>query len=475
MAGLRRSRVRERERAGRRLRRAAGRRPRSWSPATRTGFRSTDVQRDPIALRAAEHRDRPRSGTTDARRRAVRRGRGAGARISGHVVLVSAPLHEALRRPLGSSASGSCSPAALALVGRAGVRVRGRLAVRAAPPAARSRGGPRSPRGGSTSRSSTPERTRSASSRGRSTGCAFGSRQLDHARREFIANASHELRTPLFALGGFLELLSDEELDEATRREFLATMSEQVDRLAKLATDLLDLSRADAGRLQVRARAGRPRGGRRDGRATSSRRARAAGGHPLELDGSESGAGSLGDEQRVLQIGACAGRERARAHARRERVCEVRARRRRARGRGRRARDPARARRRTSSSGSTAATGRARRAAGSGSRSRASWPWRWAGRWSSSRTRKDGFSAAVACGEPHCGTDAELDQQVFSREIGFRSAQVRVRGGGWTASGTWIGTRRTHPPRMPTRSRMAFVDVRRSRNCDKARTPARTR
>ena len=35
--------------------------------------------------------------------------------------------------------------------------------------------------------------------------------RTDRARREFIANASHELRTPLFALGGFLELLEDEE------------------------------------------------------------------------------------------------------------------------------------------------------------------------------------------------------------------------------------------------------------------------
>ena len=83
--------------------------------------------------------------------------------------------------------------------------------------------------------------------------------QLDHARREFIANASHELRTPLFSLGGFLELLDDEELDEPTRREFLDAMREQVDRLTKLATDLLDLSRLDAGRLTRRARAGRPR------------------------------------------------------------------------------------------------------------------------------------------------------------------------------------------------------------------------
>ena len=75
--------------------------------------------------------------------------------------------------------------------------------------------------------------------------------QLDDARRAFVANASHELRTPLFSLAGFLELLDDEELDEPTRREFLSSMREQVDRLTKLASDLLDLSRLDAGRLTV--------------------------------------------------------------------------------------------------------------------------------------------------------------------------------------------------------------------------------
>jgi two-component system OmpR family sensor kinase len=76
---------------------------------------------------------------------------------------------------------------------------------------------------------------------------------LERARREFIANASHELRTPLFSLGGFLELLENEDVDVLTQREFLHTMREQVDRLGKLATDLLDLSRLDAGRLHVEA------------------------------------------------------------------------------------------------------------------------------------------------------------------------------------------------------------------------------
>ena len=76
-------------------------------------------------------------------------------------------------------------------------------------------------------------------------------KQLDDARREFVANASHELRTPLFSLAGFLELMGDEEVDEPTRLEFLDSMREQVTRLTKLASDLLDLTRIDAGRLTV--------------------------------------------------------------------------------------------------------------------------------------------------------------------------------------------------------------------------------
>ncbi|GAC1315793.1 MAG: hypothetical protein NVSMB25_00310 [Thermoleophilaceae bacterium] len=75
--------------------------------------------------------------------------------------------------------------------------------------------------------------------------------RAERARREFIANASHELRTPIFSLGGFVELLQDEQLDAATRDEFLQTMREQVDRLGKLAVDLLDLSRLDAGSLEL--------------------------------------------------------------------------------------------------------------------------------------------------------------------------------------------------------------------------------
>jgi len=125
--------------------------------------------------------------------------------------------------------------------------------------------------------------------------------QLDTARKEFIANASHELRTPLFSLGGFLELMTDEDLDDDTRTEFLATMREQVDRLAKLATDLLDLSRVDAGRLRVeqeRVELGdtaRVLGEELRGLAETS-------GHPLTVE-ANGDVLARGDEERVLQIG----------------------------------------------------------------------------------------------------------------------------------------------------------------------------
>ena len=77
-------------------------------------------------------------------------------------------------------------------------------------------------------------------------------RQLDSARRRFIATASHELRTPLFSLSGFLELIEDEDLDPETRDAFLGQLRDQVERLKKLASGLLDLSRLESGALELR-------------------------------------------------------------------------------------------------------------------------------------------------------------------------------------------------------------------------------
>jgi signal transduction histidine kinase len=125
--------------------------------------------------------------------------------------------------------------------------------------------------------------------------------QLDHARREFVANASHELRTPLFSISGTLELLADEDLDEKTRSEFIATMREQVDRLTRLAADLLDLSRLDAGRIVAEAE---PLEMDTIARtlADEFRAVAQARDHRLEVDGSQR-VRAIGDEQWVLRAG----------------------------------------------------------------------------------------------------------------------------------------------------------------------------
>jgi signal transduction histidine kinase len=75
-------------------------------------------------------------------------------------------------------------------------------------------------------------------------------RHQEEARRAFVATASHELRTPLTSLDGMLELLDDDlragepDIDEA--RALLERARVQSRRLARLAADLLDLSRLDA-------------------------------------------------------------------------------------------------------------------------------------------------------------------------------------------------------------------------------------
>ena len=74
--------------------------------------------------------------------------------------------------------------------------------------------------------------------------------------REFVADVSHELRTPIAALRAFTELQRDGEVDEATRREFLDRSSEQISRLDWMSTNLLDLSRIDAGIFPLDVRPG---------------------------------------------------------------------------------------------------------------------------------------------------------------------------------------------------------------------------
>jgi PAS domain S-box-containing protein len=78
-------------------------------------------------------------------------------------------------------------------------------------------------------------------------------RELDRMKNSLIATVSHELRTPLASIKGYASTLlaDDVEWDPPTQSEFLGVISDEADRLSDLVTDLLDLSRIEAGNLNV--------------------------------------------------------------------------------------------------------------------------------------------------------------------------------------------------------------------------------
>ncbi len=75
--------------------------------------------------------------------------------------------------------------------------------------------------------------------------------ELDKSRREFVANVSHELRTPLTSIKGACEtVMEDPEMPEDTRRYFLDMALTESDRMTRIVSDLLILSRLDNKRTQ---------------------------------------------------------------------------------------------------------------------------------------------------------------------------------------------------------------------------------
>lgn len=84
-------------------------------------------------------------------------------------------------------------------------------------------------------------------------------RQLENARRDFVANVSHELKTPITSIKGFVETLREGAIHEPEHaRQFLDIISRQVERLSQLVEDLLNLSRieqeAEAGKILLEGR-----------------------------------------------------------------------------------------------------------------------------------------------------------------------------------------------------------------------------
>lgn len=78
-------------------------------------------------------------------------------------------------------------------------------------------------------------------------------REVERMKTDFVANVSHELRTPLTSIKGFVETLMDGAMeDPKTAAHFLEIINDETDRLNRLISDLLSLSRVEAKQGQIR-------------------------------------------------------------------------------------------------------------------------------------------------------------------------------------------------------------------------------
>lgn len=78
-------------------------------------------------------------------------------------------------------------------------------------------------------------------------------RKLDELKSQFISMASHELRTPLIAIQGYVDLLSENTaIDPDEQKKMLDTVSRNTHRLARIVTELLDISKIEENKLVLR-------------------------------------------------------------------------------------------------------------------------------------------------------------------------------------------------------------------------------
>jgi signal transduction histidine kinase len=76
-------------------------------------------------------------------------------------------------------------------------------------------------------------------------------KNVDVKKDEFISITAHEFKTPLTAIHGFSQLLQNEKIDSESRQKYLKIMKGETERLTKLVTDILDLSRIDLGTFKI--------------------------------------------------------------------------------------------------------------------------------------------------------------------------------------------------------------------------------
>ncbi len=77
-------------------------------------------------------------------------------------------------------------------------------------------------------------------------------RRQEKFRREFLSNISHEFKTPLFAIQGYIDAITDDELeDKDMAMQFLQKASRNVDRLSYLINDLDEISKLESGEIPI--------------------------------------------------------------------------------------------------------------------------------------------------------------------------------------------------------------------------------
>jgi signal transduction histidine kinase len=103
------------------------------------------------------------------------------------------------------------------------------------------------------SSSTMPERQGSGTSHVVTARDVTAELEAEQMKRDFVATVSHELRTPLTPLKGLLQSLNKGLVEDSpqARHEYHAIMLRQAERLERLISDLLDVSRFDAGHLPM--------------------------------------------------------------------------------------------------------------------------------------------------------------------------------------------------------------------------------
>ncbi|MCL2014416.1 MAG: HAMP domain-containing histidine kinase [Oscillospiraceae bacterium] len=74
---------------------------------------------------------------------------------------------------------------------------------------------------------------------------------LENMRRSFTANVSHELKTPTTTIAGFIDGILDGTIPPAQHKRYLRVVSEEVQRMSKLVGSMLNLSKIEAGELEL--------------------------------------------------------------------------------------------------------------------------------------------------------------------------------------------------------------------------------